>query len=219
MFSSKNFINGRIILQDGIYFRFSFLPHNQCALTIEDLRCPQLEERFGSARNGGRKPCGRIDFSPSETECLFNQWDAIMCQCFETSSPSPSSSLSTTQWDMESSSSSSSVFPLLPPGCTLQRLPYGPLNRTVCGMETVRSIQVEISGNNSELCFVRQQFIETVAKDEEEDGKAEHVQCCAVVSLDINRGMRRLDLIIQQLCQLKRLMFPPTTASTKNTLQ
>jgi hypothetical protein len=204
MFSSKNFINGRIILQEGIYFRFSFLPQNQCALTIEDLRCPQLESFRGSSSG---KLCGRIDFSPSETEQLLDQWDTIMCHCFDDLPPqSPHTSVC-----------QSSVFSLLPPGCTLQRLPYGPENRTVCGMETTRSIQVEINCGDRELCFVRQQFIGNVnhqkpGEEKEEEDVEEHVQCCAMVSLDVNRGMRRLDLVIRQLCQLKRLMFPvPST--------
>jgi hypothetical protein len=208
MFSSKNFINGRVMLQEeGIFLRFSFLPPAQSVITLEDLRYPQIE-------SDGQIFCGRMDLSTVETDRLMEQWDSIVSSSYTSSVKCCDDGLgslpSLPLWDQirdeidDEAAAVMKTFSLLRPGCNLQQKPYGESNRTVCGLDTTRTVQLEVFSDL--LRFVRKEFNEKTTVG----ATGSHVRCRAMVILDQSLGVRRMDSIIRLLKQMKSLMFPPT---------
>jgi hypothetical protein len=202
--SSRNFFNGRLHLQDSIYLRYSFSAIENAAITLEDLKRPQVES------NDAQAVCGRIDFSGFEPDQLLKQWDDIMCT---------SCNLTEVQQMLPDDDDKSISFTLMPAGFALQQFPYGPDNRTVCGMETMQAIKVDIEAGV--IRFVRERYEEDLLStvivtnsssliEAAEEGKriSPHVHPCAIITLDQNHGMKRLDSFIRLLSQTKNFMFP-----------
>jgi hypothetical protein len=206
MASGKNFFNGRIHLQDAVFLRFSFTS-SESAITLEDLKCPQVESDF-------QPFCGRIDFGGYEPEQLLRQWDDIVCANYNSEDIFQYLMLDKDSVSDNSISSNSngpiSSFTLLPPGFALQRLPHTVQNRTICGMEVTCSIQVELNSQTGTLTFARDHFVEEAnsAADISPDAHQQHVRRRAVITLDQNRGMKRMDMFMRLLQQIRSLMFP-----------
>jgi hypothetical protein len=216
--SSRNFFTGRLHLQDSIYLRFSFSATENAAITLEDLKSPQVES--------DGLICGRIDFSGFEPEQLVRQWDDIVSASYNLNEVL----LQMLDDDGDSDDDIAArdvTFTLLPVGFALQQFPYGPDNRTVCGLETAQSIKVELEADK--LRFVRERFVEeslstvvvqnstlssaaaaaaSAAAAEEGKRISPHVHRRAVITLNQNHGMKRMDTFIRLLSQIKNFMFP-----------
>jgi hypothetical protein len=199
--SSRNFFSGRTHLQDSIFLRYSFSPV-ESVITLEDLKCPQVE-------SDTQQVCGRIDFSGFEPEQLLKQWDDIVCANYNSEEI-----LQLLSPDCrESSNGSDKVmsFTLLPPSYALQQFPYSTENRTVCGIETIQVIKVELESGT--LRFIRERYAEdlldeTAAIGAASEEKSPHVHCRAIIILDQNRGMKRLDSLIRLIIQTRNFLFP-----------
>jgi hypothetical protein len=210
--SLRNFFSGRVHLQDSIFLRYSFSATENAVITLEDLKCPQVE-------SDAQPMCGRIDFTGFEPEQFLKQWDDIVC--------ASQNSEEVLQMLFDSCDSVSSVsnnndklisFTLLPSGCALQQLPYGLENRTVCGIETLQAVKVELDAQAGTLTFIRERYVEDLLESAigsggdnvvVEDGKSSpHVQRCAIITLNQNRGMKRLDTFMRLATQTRNFMFP-----------